>query len=335
MTVPEYMNAMVLESQKRHLTLTRIPVPEPGTGQVLIKVHACGICRTDLHIMDGDLDNPTLPLVPGHEIIGEIVRSGTDATSFSVGDRVGIPWLARTCGSCEYCLASRENLCDSPHFTGYTVNGGFAEYAVADERYCFPIPACFGDTEAAPLLCAGLIGFRSYRSISRKFSRIGIFGFGAAAHIITQVAIWEGKEVYAFTRPGDERSQDFARSLGARWASGTNDRPDTALDAGIIFAPAGELVPVGLSLLKKGGELVCGGIHMSDIPSFQYELLWGERSIRSVANLERKDGIDFIKIAERIPVRTRVTEFPLETANEAMTLLKRGEIDGAAVLRVK
>jgi propanol-preferring alcohol dehydrogenase len=322
---------MVLEKSRTALRLMDIAQPKPGPGEVLIQVRACAVCRTDLHVVDGELQNPKLPLVPGHEIVGTVVEAGSGANWFSVGARVGVPWLGWTCGECPYCLSDRENLCDRARFTGYTLDGGYAEYVVADERFCFPIPLNCSDAEAAPLLCAGLIGYRSLTKTGSA-KRIGIYGFGAAAHIITQVARYQGRVIYAFTRPGDTESQQFAKSLGAIWAGDSDTLPPDPLDAAIIFAPAGELVPRALKALNKGGVVVCGGIHMSDIPAFPYDSLWNERSLCSVANLTRRDGKEFFFIAPRIPVRTTVQTFPLAEANEALAHLREGKIKGAAVL---
>ncbi|HMM40324.1 MAG TPA: zinc-dependent alcohol dehydrogenase family protein [Thermomicrobiales bacterium] len=324
------MRAMVLREAGRPLELAELPDPTPAAGQVLIRIHACGICRTDLHIVDGELTEPKLPLVPGHQIVGTVAGLGPGVTRFRTGDRVGVPWLGSTDGTCGYCLSGRENLCDAAQFTGYDIDGGYAELAVADERFTFAIPAGFDDLAAAPLLCAGLIGYRALR-MTGDARRLGLYGFGAAAHIVTQVAVWQGREVYAFTRPADDASQRFARSLGAAWAGGADERP-VELDAAIIFAPAGELVPAALRASAKGGVVVCAGIHMSDIPSFPYDILWGERSVHSVANLTRQDGEEFLAIAPQIPVRTEVTTYPLEQANEALTDLRAGRIQGAAVL---
>jgi propanol-preferring alcohol dehydrogenase len=299
---------------------------------VLLKLGACGICRTDLHILDGELPHPRLPLVPGHEIVGTVVAVGPQAERFRTGERVGVPWLGQSCGDCRYCRRGMENLCVAPAFTGYTRSGGYAEYTVADQRYCFPLPAAYGDAEAAPLLCAGLIGYRTYRLAGSEAERIGIYGFGAAAHIVAQIAVWEGREVYAFTRPGDRQGQDFARRLGAVWAGGGDEPPPVELDAALIFAPAGELVPAALRACGRGGVVVCGGIHMSDIPSFPYRLLWEERQLRSVANLTRRDGEELLALAPRVPVRTHVQTFPLAAANEALAQLRSGRIEGAAVL---
>jgi alcohol dehydrogenase, propanol-preferring len=328
------MRAMVMREAQKPLTLEDVAIPQPGDRQVLIQVNACGVCRTDLHIVDGELTRPKLPLIPGHQIAGTVVDVGAGVDQFSPGDAVGVPWLGWTCGRCAFCQSGRENLCDAARFTGYDIDGGYAEYAVADQRFCFPIPGGYPDLQAAPLLCAGLIGYRAL-SMAGDARRVGLYGFGNAAHIITQVAAWQGREVYAFTRPGDEASQSFARELGAAWASGTDASPPEPIEAAIIFAPAGELVPLALRHTAKGGIVVCAGIHMSDIPSFPYEILWGERVVRSVANLTRQDGVEFLRIAPQIPVRTEVEEFPLEQANEALDALRAGHIQGAAVLRVR
>ena len=296
-----------------------------------MKVAACAVCRTDLHVLDGELPNPKLPLVPGHEIVGTVVEKGRAAHRFKVGNRVGIPWLGWTCSECEFCRNGRENLCDRARFTGYTVDGGYAEFTVADERFCFPIPQSYSEAEAAPLLCAGLIGFRSLTKTGNA-KRLGIYGFGAAAHIVTQVAGFQGREVFAFTRQGDTEAQAFAKSLGAVWAGGSETAPPEKLDAAIIFAPVGELVPLALKSVTKGGTVVCGGIHMSDIPSLPYALLWQERKLCSVANLTRRDGDEFFALAPRVPVRTTVQTFPLADANEALALVRTGKINGAAVL---
>jgi propanol-preferring alcohol dehydrogenase len=327
------MQAMILEKVRTPLKWGEIATPVPGRGQVLIRVTACAVCRTDLHVVDGELPGPKLPLVPGHEIVGAIAKRGEGADRFKDGERVGVPWLGWTCGECEYCRTARENLCDRARFTGYTLDGGYAEYTVADERFCFRIPETYTDVEAAPLLCAGLIGYRSLTKTGDA-RRLGIYGFGAAAHIITQVARYQGREVYAFTRRGDTAGQQFAQSLGVTWAGASEDRPPQPLDAAIIFAPAGELVPLALKATVKGGKVVCGGIHMSDIPSFPYELLWEERSVCSVANLTRRDGEEFFAVAPRVPVETAVQTFPLSEANEALSRLRSGKIKGAAVLVV-
>jgi propanol-preferring alcohol dehydrogenase len=325
------MRAMVFSAPRQPLKAMEIAQPKPGAGEILIRVRACAVCRTDLHLIDGELTRPKVPLVPGHEIVGVMTDAGEGAVRFRMGARVGVPWLGWACGECEYCRSGRENLCDNARFTGYTIDGGYAEFCCADERFCFQIPEGFSDAEAAPLLCAGLIGYRSYLKAG-KGRRIGIYGFGAAAHIIAQVARFEGRQIYAFTRPGDLEGQEFARSLGAVWAGDSDSSPPEPLDAAILFAPAGELVPRALRAVRKGGLVVCGGIHMSDIPPFPYELLWQERSLCSVANLTRRDGDEFFAIAPRVPVRTSVETFPLEQANEALSRLRAGKIRGAAVL---
>lgn len=331
MSVATTMQAMVLEQPGRPLVRRRRPVPSPAPGQLLVAVEACGVCRTDLHVVDGELPDPALPLIPGHEIVGRVAAVGEGVNGWSVGDRVGIPWLASTCGRCAFCTAGRENLCETPLFTGYTVDGGYAEYVVADQRYCFALSASLEATAAAPLLCAGLIGYRAYR-MAGEFTSLGIYGFGAAAHIVAQIAVAQGKRVYAFTRPGDEAGQEFARSLGCVWAGGSDVVPAEPLDAAIVFAPVGSLVPTALSAVARGGTVVCGGIHMSDIPSFPYALLWGERTVRSVANLTRRDGVELLALAAATAVRTAVTAFPLAEANEALAALREGRIVGAAVL---
>jgi propanol-preferring alcohol dehydrogenase len=325
------MRAMVLFEPKTALQDTQLPDPKPADGEILVRVEACAVCRTDLHVVDAELPNPKLPLVPGHEIVGRVVAAGSGTSRFAVGDRVGIPWLGRTCGVCTYCKAGMENLCDRPEFTGYTRDGGYSELTAADERFCVPIPELYSDAEAAPLLCAGLIGFRSLVKTGDA-RRIGIYGFGAAAHLVTQVAVYQGREIYAFTRAADTEAQDFARSMGAVWAGKSEELPQVALDAAIIFAPIGSLVPQALRSIRKGGIVVCGGIHMSDIPQFPYELLWGERQVCSVANLTRKDGVDFMAIAPKIPVRTHCELFGLSDANTALQRLRAGELRGAAVL---
>jgi propanol-preferring alcohol dehydrogenase len=326
---------MVLEQVGRPLEDVELPVSRPSHGQVQIRVHACAVCRTDLHIVDGELHEPKLPLVPGHEIVGEVTEigagNGDGSSRFRIGERVGVPWLGWTCGECRYCLSGRENLCVRARFTGYQIDGGYAEYTVADERYCFPIPESYGDAEAAPLLCAGLIGYRTLR-MAGDAKRLGIYGFGAAAHIVAQVARHQGREVFAFTRPGDTAAQEFARTLGCVWAGGSNDTPPEPLDAALIFAPAGDLVPIALHAVAPGGVVVCGGIHMSDIPSFPYELLWRERTIRSVANLTRRDAEEFLALAPQVPVRTAVTPYALAQANDALAALRGGRLTGAAVL---
>jgi len=325
---------MVMETAGQPLGLKELAVPHPGKGQVLIRVTACGVCRTDLHIIDGELDKPKLPLIPGHEIIGIVAGMGEGVQGFHKGDRIGVPWLGSTCGTCRYCVEGRENLCESAQFTGYTIDGGYADYTVADQRYCFHMPELYGDAEAAPLLCAGLIGYRSYRLAGENLEKLGIYGFGAAAHIIAQVAMYQKKRVYAFTRPGDTSAQQFARELGVVWAGDSTESPPEALDAAIIFAPVGSLVIDALRAVRKGGTVVCGGIHMGDIPSFPYKLLWEERIVRSVANLTRRDGEELLAIAPKVPVKTAVELFPLEKANEALNKLRRGEVRGAAVLSI-
>ncbi|MBI2947517.1 MAG: zinc-dependent alcohol dehydrogenase family protein [Verrucomicrobia bacterium] len=328
------MHAMVLEAARRSLCLKERSIPEPGPGQLLVRVHACAVCRTDLHIVDGELPHPKLPLIPGHEIVGTVVEKGEAAEGLRPGDRVGIPWLGWTCGKCPFCRSGRENLCDSAQFTGYTLDGGYAEYAVADERFCFRIPDAYSDTEAAPLLCAGLIGYRSLAKAGDA-ERLGIYGFGAAAHIVTQVARHQGRRVFAFTRPGDEAGQKFALSLGAVWAGDSDRLPPESLDAAIIFAPVGSLIPAALCATRKGGAVICGGIHMNEIPAFPYRLLWEERILCSVANLTRLDAQEFLTIAPQVPVRTRTEAFPLVEANRALNCLRAGKISGAAVLVAK
>ena len=325
------MRAMILKQPGTRLEAVDLPPLQPGPGQVRVKVRACAVCRTDLHVVDGDLTDPKLPIIPGHEIVGVVTQLGPGVGRHGIGDRVGIPWLGWTCGQCEYCRSDRENLCARARFTGYTLNGGYAEQVVAHERFCFPIPREYSDVKAAPLLCAGLIGYRSL-VMAGPGRRLGLYGFGAAAHIVAQVARHQGRSVYAFTRPGDGTAQDFARSLGAVWAGGSQRKPPHPLDAAVIFAPVGPLVPVALEAVGKGGTVVCGGIHMSDIPSFPYRLLWEERRLCSVANLTRKDAVEFLELAPRVPVRTETEEFPLAEANEALRRLKQGELDGAAVL---
>ncbi|NLE10424.1 MAG: zinc-dependent alcohol dehydrogenase family protein [Actinobacteria bacterium] len=328
------MRAMVLEEAGRPLRPAEIDMPVAGPGQVRLKVQACGICRTDLHVVDGELTEPKLPLVPGHQIVGVVDAVGESVAGVTVGETVGVPWLGWTCGLCRYCLSGRENLCEQAKFTGYDLDGGFAEYAVVDHRFAFPIPAGYPATQAAPLLCAGLIGYRSL-CMTGDAERLGIYGYGSAAHIITQVARYQGRRVFAFTRPGDTESQDFARDMGAEWAGDTVEPVPEELDAAIIFAPAGELVPVALRAVCKGGVVVCGGIYMSDIPSFPYDILWGERTLRSVANLTRKDGKEFLALAPRVPVRTEVVEYPLEETNVALDRLRRGQIQGAIVITME
>jgi alcohol dehydrogenase, propanol-preferring len=330
----ETMHAMLFDAPGAPLRLAELPIPQPGPGQVLVKVHACGVCHTDLHILDNELSRPKLPLVLGHQIVGTIVRSGSGAVRFKAGDRVGIPWLGATDGTCRYCQRGQENLCDHPTFTGYDIDGGFTEYTVADERFCFPIPVSYSDVEAAPLLCAGLIGYRAYRLAGENVETLGIYGFGAAAHIITQVAKYEGRKVFAFTRPGDRSAQEFALHLGADWAGDSTQSPPRDLDAALIFAPVGPLVVAALKATSKGGVVVCGGIHMSDIPAFSYNLLWEERMLRSVANLTRRDGEEFLALAPQVPVRTAVKTFRLEQTGEALEQLRNGQFVGAAVVRV-
>ena len=326
------MRAMVLERPGQPLVMRERDVPQPGTGEIVIAVSACGVCRTDLHVVDGELPDPRLPLVPGHEIVGRVAALGRGVTGLMAGDRVGVPWLGATDGVCRYCLEGRENLCDAPVFTGYTRNGGYATHTVADARFCFPLPAGLDDASAAPLLCAGLIGWRSYRIAGPDVAALGIYGFGAAAHILAQVAVWQGRRVHAFTRPGDVAAQAFARRLGACWAGGSGDTPPEPLDAAVIFAPVGALVPQALRAVRKGGRVVCGGIHMSDIPSFPYHILWEERQVVSVANLTRADAREFLAIAPMSGVKTEVTRYPLEEANEALADLREGRLQGAAVL---
>jgi alcohol dehydrogenase, propanol-preferring len=326
------MRAMVLDAPRRKLRLEERAQPAaPGLREVLIRVHACGVCRTDLHVVDGELTEPKLPLVPGHEIVGTVVDTGRAVERLRTGDRVGVPWLGWTDGSCAYCRSGRENLCDHARFTGYTIDGGYADHTVADERYCFSIPPAYGDVEAAPLLCAGLIGYRALK-LAGEAERLGFYGFGAAAHIAAQVARHQGQRVFAFTRPGDNAGQDFARGLGAVWAGGSDEAPPEMLDAALLFAPVGALVPAALAHTVKGGTVVCAGIHMSDIPSFPYNLLWEERAVRSVANLTRADGDEFMALAPQVPVRTTTTPFPLAEANEALASLREGRLEGAAVL---
>jgi alcohol dehydrogenase, propanol-preferring len=315
------MRAMVLEAPGRTLVERELPMPEAGPGQVLLRARACGVCRTDLHVVDGELPDPKLPLVLGHQVVGRT----TD------GRRLGVPWLGWACGECRYCVNGRENLCDRARFTGYTVDGGYAEWALADVRFCLPVPAAYDDAHAAPLLCAGLIGYRALR-LAGDAERLGLYGFGSSAHIVAQVARWQGRRVFAFTRPGDEEARAFARQQGAEWAGGSDERPPEELDAAILFAPAGELVPAALRVLAKGGTVVAAGIHMSDVPAFPYELLWGERSVRSVANLTREDGREFLELAPRVPVRTEIETLPLPQANEALERLRSGRVRGSLVL---
>jgi len=329
---PATMKAMLLNGSDKELVLSTLPVPLPSASQVLIRVIACGVCRTDLHIIDGDLSSPRLPLIPGHEVIGQVVEAGKEVTGISPGDTVGIPWLGYTCGKCKFCLRGQENLCDHALFTGYTIDGGFAEFTVAYGAFCVRLPPQFGDAAFAPFMCAGLIGYRAYRFVPPGSSTIGLYGFGAAAHILAQIAVAQGKKIFAFSRPGDVATQEFARSLGAVWAGGSDQCPPEQLDACILFAPAGELVPKALSDCIKGGVVVCGGIHMSDIPSFPYSLLWEERQLRSVANLTRKDGEDFMAAAEQHTPHTSVKKYSLADANLAVDDLRNGRIKGAAVL---
>lgn len=328
------MHAMVLEHLGERLRYREMPVPEPMDNEILIQVSACGICRTDLHVVDGELKQPSLPLIPGHQVVGRVAKVGSKVITFRLNDRVGVPWLGGSCAECDYCLYGSENLCDHPQFTGYQKNGGLAEYCVADARFCFPIPEGYSDLQAAPLLCAGLIGYRSLKK-THDAKRIGIYGFGAAAHLLIQVANYQGREIYAFTRPGDTSAQQFAKQLKAAWIGGSDQLPPHLLDAAIIFAPNGELVPLALRAIRKGGTVVCGGIHMSDIPSFPYEILWGERSLCSVANLTRQDGEEFLAIAPKIPIKTEVNVYPLEKANEALDDLRHGRFSGSAVIEVR
>jgi propanol-preferring alcohol dehydrogenase len=328
--MPE-MHAMVLERPRTPLVMRERPVPAPGPGEVLIEIAACGVCRTDLHVVDGELADPKLPIVPGHEIVGRVAALGGGVSGFSIGERVGVPWLGATCGVCPYCVGGRENLCDRPVFTGYTRDGGYATHTVADARFCFPLDASSDAAETAPLLCAGLIGWRSYR-MAGAGEALGLYGFGAAAHILAQVATWQGRRVYAFTRTGDTAGQAFARSLGAVWAGGSDARQPEPLDAAIIFAAVGALVPAALAAVKKGGRVVCGGIHMSDIPGFPYSLLWEERQLVSVANLTRDDAREFLAIAPQAGIKMQVTCYPLDRANEALDDLRAGRFEGAAVL---
>ena len=328
---PSTMLAMVLEQSRQGLVAKEVPIPKPEPKQVLLRIQACGVCRTDLHVVDGELTQPKLPLIPGHQIVGTVVALGAEVSTIKLGDRVGVPWLGWTCGHCAFCIGGRENLCDQARFTGYQLDGGYAEYSVADERFCFLIPTGYPDLQAAPLLCAGLIGYRSL-TLTGDARRLGFYGFGAAAHILIQVANYQGREVYAFTRPGDVVGQSFALKLGAAWAGDSSHLCPSPLDAAIIFAPIGELVPLALQSVIKGGTVVCAGIHMSDIPSFPYSILWGERVIRSVANLTRRDGQEFLALAPQIPVTSMVSVFPLKEANEALSALRSGQIHGAGVL---
>ena len=330
--VPETMLGMVLEEIGRPLVLRTLPVPQPSARQVLARVISCGVCRTDLHISDGELPSPKLPLIIGHEIVATVVKTGKEITHIKNGDIIGIPWLGYTCGECKYCLRGQENLCEKALFTGYTINGGYAEYTVADERYCFPLSAHYANPSGSPLLCAGLIGYRSYTMIGKHVHNLGIYGFGAAAHILIQLALYDRKNVFAFTKQGDTEAQDFALKLGAVWAGDASSSPEEKMDAAIIFAPAGDLVPKALKDIDKGGVVVCGGIHMSDIPSFAYRILWEERVLRSIANLTRKDGEEFLQIASQVHIRTEIQTYPLPQANEALNNLRAGRIHGAAVL---
>jgi alcohol dehydrogenase, propanol-preferring len=332
-TYHQIMRAMVLDTARQPLRLAAMAVPTPGLGQVLIRVHACAVCRTDLHVVDGELGQPKLPLVPGHEIVGSVAAVGDGVDRFAIGDRVGVPWLGWSCGTCAFCRSARENLCAQAQFTGYQIDGGYSEYTLADQRFCFAMPAQYSDIEAAPLLCAGLIGYRALR-MAGDARRLGLYGFGAAAHIIAQVARWQGREIYAFTSPGDVPAQKFARELGAMWAGGSDRAPPWMLDAAIIFAPVGSLVPAALRSVERGGTVVCAGIHMSPIPSFPYEILWGERVVRSVANLTRRDGEEFLDLAPKVPVVTRPLPYALDQANQALDDLRAGRLQGAAVLQI-
>ena len=325
------MRAMILDAPGQPLRQADVALPVAGENEVLLKVRACGVCRTDLHVLDGELPHPKLPLILGHEIVGEVAEVGAQAGRFSIGQRVGVPWLGRTCGHCRYCMSGRENLCGEALFTGYTLDGGYAEYAVADQRYCFPLPEGYSDAEAAPLLCAGLIGYRALAAAGDA-ERIGIYGFGAAAHIIAQVARWQGRQVFAFTRPQDEAAQRFARDMGASWAGDSTAAPPDEMDAAIMFAPVGVLLPQARRHTARGGTVVCAGIHMSDIPGFPYDILWGERTVRSIANLTRRDGEEFFALAPRAGIRTEVETFPLSAANAALDSLRAGRLRGAAVL---
>ncbi len=325
------MRAMVLEAPGEPLRETELPIPEPGPGQLLLRVRSCGVCRTDLHVLDGELGDAKLPLVLGHQIVGTVAAAGEDVQGFTEGQRIGVPWLGSTCGSCRYCLSDRENLCDHARFTGYQIDGGYAEYTLVDPAFALPLPGSYPDLQVAPLLCAGLIGYRSL-VMTDGAERVGLYGFGASAHIVSQVARHEGRRVFAFTRPGDTAGQEFARRLGAEWAGGSDETPPEELDAAIIFAPAGTLIPRALKAVAKGGSVVCAGIHMSDIPSFPYEVLWGERVLRSVANLTRLDGEEFLEMAPRIPIETEVHAYQLSDANRALDDLRHGRFSGAAVL---
>jgi alcohol dehydrogenase, propanol-preferring len=333
MTFRPTMRAMILDAAGQPLRLKEIPTPEPAPHQILVKVHACGVCRTDLHVVDGELTEPKLPIIPGHEVVGTVAQVGKRVERFTIGQRVGVPWLGYTCGDCPYCRSGRENLCPKAGFTGYQLDGGYGEYMVTDQRYCFPISGDYTDAEAAPLLCAGLIGYRSLRKAGDP-AKLGIYGFGGAAHIVAQVARHEGRQVFAFSRPGDTAAQAFARDLGAAWAGDSDQAPPEPLDAAIIFAPVGPLLPQALRAVLPGGRVVCGGIYMSDIPSFPYDILWQEREVVSVANLTRRDGEEFLALAPKIPVRTTVETYPLARANEALANLRDGHVHGAAVLEV-
>jgi len=334
MVLPDKMRAMLLVAPGKPLQAVEIPVPPIGPTQVLIRNSACGVCRTDLHIVDGELANPKLPLILGHEIVGTAVRIGDQVSGITAGDRVGVPWLGYTDGTCSYCMRGKENLCDGALFTGYTLDGGYAEYTAADHRFCYRLPESYRAVDLAPLLCAGLIGYRSYRMAGRNAERLGFYGFGAAAHLLLQLAIYEGKKVYAFTKPGDTQAQSFARRLGAVWAGSSDEMPPKKLDAAILFAPVGALIPLALRATAKGGTVVCGGIHMSDIPSFPYSILWEERSVCSVANLTRQDGIEFFEIAPKASVKAEVVVFPLEQADKALDGVRKGALEGAAVLQI-
>lgn len=328
------MQAMVLNKSGDNLHLEEIPKPSPSSTQLLLQIHVCGICRTDLHVLDGELDHPKLPLILGHQVVGTVVEIGASVSGFAIGDRVGVPWLGSTCGNCFYCTHEMENLCDYAKYTGYTLNGGFAEYCTSEAAYTFPLPSTLSDSQIAPLLCAGLIGFRAYRKAAPE-KRLGIYGFGSAAHILTQIAIHQEIEVYAFTRSGDSKGQSFARTIGATWAGASEESPPKPLDAAIIFAPVGELVPLALKAVRKGGRVICGGIHMSDIPSFPYKDLWEERSIESVANLTRNDAHDFFESIRTIPLKMEVTTYPLKQVNEALKDLRTGAFNGSAVIKVR
>lgn len=333
MTGDPKMHAMVLRRKAAgRVEAAELPLPEPGPGQIRVKVHACGVCRTDLHVVDGELPDPKLPIVPGHEIVGRVDALGAGVEAFALGQRVGVPWLGFSCGACDYCTSGRENLCGAARYTGYQIDGGYADYCLADARYAFAQPAGYSDSEAAPLLCAGLIGHRAYR-MAGDARRLGVYGFGAAAHIMIQVALWEGREVYAFTRPGDTQAQAFARELGAVWAGASGEAPPEPLDAAILFAPVGALVPEALKQTARGGTVVCAGIHMSDVPGFPYRILWEERVVRSVANLTRRDAEEFLALAPKVPVKTHTRDYPLAEANRALDDLRQGRLQGAAVLR--